>query len=181
VSGEHGSPLLDRATIESLISELGERCAAKDIHVELFLVGGAAMALAYNRRRTTRDIDAIFEPKTLVYQEARRLADDRGLPPDWLNDGVKGLLPDRPDTGEQVTFSSNGISVAVASPEYLFAMKAAAARQEADSEDLLALAAILHIASRSQARAMVERFYDPSRLSAKSHFFIESLFAEPTS
>lgn len=170
-------PLLGRAQIEALITELGARCAAKGIHVEMFLVGGAAMALAYSRERTTRDLDAVFEPKTLVYQEARLLADDRGLPPDWLNDGVKGLLPDRPDTGQQVTFASTGISVAVASPEYLFAMKAASARQEADSEDLLTLAALLGIAGEEQAFAMIERFYDRSRLSAKSQFFIEAAFA----
>ena len=169
-------PLLDRAQIESLIAELGERCATRGINAELFLVGGAAMALAYSREPTTRDLDAIFEPKTLVYAEARRLADERGLPPDWLNDGVKALLPERPDTGHQVTFARLGISVAVASPEYLFAMKAASARQEADTEDLLTLAAILHITTQSQALAMLERFYEPTRLSAKSHFFIQGVF-----
>lgn len=120
---------------------------------------------------------AIFEPKTLVYEQARRLADERGLPPDWLNDGVKGLLPDRPDTGPQVTFSSTGISVVVASPDYLFAMKAASARQEADTKDLLTLAEILHIGTQSEAFAMIERFYEPSRLSAKSQFFIQGAFA----
>jgi hypothetical protein len=179
MSQDDWGPLLDRAHIESLITELGERCAARGFTVEMFLVGGAAMALAYSRLRTTRDLDAIFEPKTLVYEEARRLAADRGLPPDWLNDAVKGLLPDRHDTGEQVTFSSNGISVAIASAEYLFAMKAASARQEADGEDLLTLAALLRITTETQATAMIERFYAPSRLSAKSRFFIQGIFADP--
>lgn len=173
-------PLLDRDGITALIAALGERCAAHGIQVEMFLVGGAAMALAYDRERTTRDLDAVFEPKALVYEHARRLADERGLPPDWLNDGVKGLLPDRPDTGPQVVFTSTGISVAVASPDYLFAMKAAAARQEADTEDLLRLAALLNISTAAAAFAMIERFYAPSRLSAKSHFFIEAAFAEPS-
>jgi hypothetical protein len=179
VSQDDRGPLLDRARIESLIAELGERCAGRGFTVEMFLVGGAAMALAYSRLRTTRDLDAIFEPKALVYEEARRLAADRGLPPDWLNDAVKGLLPDRRDTGEQVTFSSNGISVAIASAEYLFAMKAASARQEADGEDLITLAALLRITTQTQATAMIERFYDPSRLSAKSRFFIQGIFADP--
>jgi hypothetical protein len=177
VTDELSGPLLDRAAIESLIAELGARCAAKGFDAELFLVGGAAMALAYSRLRTTRDLDAVFEPRTRVYEEARRLADDRGLPTDWLNDGVKGLLPDRSDTGPQVTFVSSGISVAIASAEYLFAMKAAAARQEADGADLLTLAGILHITTQAEAMAMVERFYDPSRLSAKSRFFIEGVLS----
>ena len=33
----------------------------------MFLVGGAAMVLAYNRNRSTRDLDAVFEPKTAVH------------------------------------------------------------------------------------------------------------------
>lgn len=168
--------LLDRSDIESLLTELGARCAAQGFTVEMFLVGGAAMALAYSRQRTTRDLDAVFEPKTLVYAQARRLADERGLPPDWLNDSVKGLLPDRPDTGEQVTFAAPGISVAVASPDYLFAMKAAAARAEADSTDLTTLALLLHVTTADQALHMIERFYDPARLSAKTHFFIQAAF-----
>ena len=78
-----------------------------------------------------------------------------------------------------MTFASTGISVIVASLDYLFAMKAAAARQEADAEDLLRLATLLNIATPEAAFAMIERFYEPSRLSAKSHFFIEAVFAEP--
>jgi hypothetical protein len=58
-------------------------------------------------------------------------------------------------------------------------MKAASARQEADGEDLLTLAALLRITTQTQATAMIERFYDPSRLSAKSRFFIQGIFAEP--
>lgn len=170
------APLLDKADIESLLTALGERCATEGISVEMFLVGGAAMALAYSRERTTRDLDAVFEPKTRVYAAARALADERGLPPDWLNDAVKGLLPDRPDAGEQVTFSRPGISVAVASAEYLFAMKAAAARAEADTDDLLTLAELLGITTHAQAVALVERYYSPSRLSAKSSLFLESAF-----
>lgn len=170
-------PLLDRGAILALLTGLGERCSAQGIQVEMFLVGGAAMALAYGRDRTTRDLDAIFEPKALVYEHARRLADERGLPPDWLDDAVKGVLPDQPDPGPQVTFTSTGISVAVASPAYLFAMKAAAARQEADTQDLLTLAGLLGIRTPAQAFAVIERFYAPSRLSAKSHLFIEAAFA----
>lgn len=178
MSNDSNGRLLDRGEIESLLAELGQRCAAKGVHAEMFLVGGAAMALAYSRLRATRDLDAIFEPKTAIYAEARAMANERGLPPDWLNDGVKGLLPDRPDSGVQVMFSRVGISVAIASPEYLFAMKAASARLEADTNDVLTLAAMLHINTEAQARAMIERFYDLSRLSAKSHFFVQAVFTD---
>jgi hypothetical protein len=167
--------LLNREAIEGLVKELGARCAAKSLDVEMFLVGGAAMVLAYSRERLTRDIDAIFEPKMAVYEEARRMADEHGLPPDWLNDAVKGLMPDNADDGEKVYFASEGISVAVASPAYLFAMKALSARLEDDSDDFLVLAGILGVTDAEHAFAVVERYYRAERLTAKASFFVQSL------
>lgn len=38
----------------------------------MYVVGGAAIALAFDERRATRDIDAVFEPKASIYDEARR-------------------------------------------------------------------------------------------------------------
>ncbi len=171
--------LLGREGIESLLAELGRRCANKGIAAEMFMVGGGAMALAYSRERVTRDLDAIFVPKMLVYAEARQMADELNLPPDWLNDGVKGLMPDRRDDASRVQFVSDGLTVMVASPEYMFAMKALSARQESDTEDLLVLAKELGVTRAEQAFAIAEKYYAPHRLSAKSAFFIEQTFAEP--
>jgi hypothetical protein len=52
----------------------------------VFVVGGAAMALAYDAARVTRDVDARFIPHGIVIEEARRVADDLGLPYWWLNE-----------------------------------------------------------------------------------------------
>jgi hypothetical protein len=141
------------------------------------LVGGAAMALAYSSRRVTRDLDAVFEPKAEIYDEAAKLAEDHGLPANWLNDGVR-LLPDKvaPIEGTS-SFSASGIHVGVASPEYLFAMKAMAARQEVDGDDLRTLAAALKLATLQQALDLVDRFYGPSRLTLKTQLILETLFA----
>jgi hypothetical protein len=51
-------PLLDRATIEHAFRRLGDRLARRSIVADLYVFGGAAMALAYDARRATRDIDA---------------------------------------------------------------------------------------------------------------------------
>lgn len=84
--------MLDRSGIqralEALDDELGRRAFA-----ELFVVGGAAMALAYDARRSTVDVDATFVPAAEVRQAARRVADELGLEPDWLNDGDKAFMP----------------------------------------------------------------------------------------
>lgn len=46
------------------------------------------MALAYDARRVTRDIDAFFEPHGVVIEEAWAVADELGLPRWWLNEQV---------------------------------------------------------------------------------------------
>jgi len=122
------------------------------------------MALAYSRRRITSDIDAVFEPKTIVHEEARKRADDiEGLPSDWLNVGVKGLAPDlAPPELATETFSSPGISVGIASAEYMFAMKASAARSEVDRDDIRTLIDELGITSVDHAFAILRRHYSPN-------------------
>ena len=42
--------------IRRLLVELGSRLAARSIEGELYVVGGAAIALAFDERRSTRDI-----------------------------------------------------------------------------------------------------------------------------
>ena len=142
---------LDAEAIKDLLTELGARLHAKGFDAQFYVVGGAAMLLAYGRETMTRDIDAIFEPKAIVYEEARAMAGERDwLDDDWLNDaflndvfpndGVKGFVrgPD-PDV-PQVVLAASGISVQVASPRRLLAMKVAAARVGRDVEDIELLA-----------------------------------------
>ncbi len=169
----------DADRIETLLSELGRRCSAKGFEVEMFVVCGSAMAMAYSRSRVTRDIDAIFEPKTLVYKEAALMAEEHGLPAGWLNDGAKGFLPDRRrDEAPRTLFSRPGIAVSVASAEYMFAMKAAAARVDADQEDLATLAGHLRLRDADEALRIVEKYYRPQSLPAKVAFFVEAVFED---
>lgn len=170
------SPVLDADRIRALLVELGARLHERGLEARLFLVGGAAMALSFSRERVTRDLDAVFEPKQEVYAAAARIARKHELPDAWLNDAVKGLLPDRqpPITGTG-SFTAPGIQVGVASAEYLFAMKAMAARQETDGEDLRRLQAMLGITTMEQALALVDRFYAPTRLSLKTQLILEDL------
>lgn len=171
--------LLDAADVRELLIELGGRLADQGVDARIFIVGGVAMALAFNTRRLTRDIDAVFEPKTVIYKEAARMAAERVLPPDWLNDGVKGLLPGRVQPQEgTASFTARGIHVGVASAEYMFAMKAQAARQEADGDDLRELTRQLGLRDAEAGLDLVERFYGPGRLTPKTQLMIESIVGE---
>jgi Nucleotidyltransferase of unknown function (DUF6036) len=57
-----GDVLFGRAEMERAFTALGERLARRGVIADVFVVGGAAMALAYDATRVTRDIDATFVP-----------------------------------------------------------------------------------------------------------------------
>ena len=62
--------LFGRAEMERAFTALGERLARRGVVADVFVVGGAAMALAYDATRVTRDIDATFVPHGVVIEEA---------------------------------------------------------------------------------------------------------------
>lgn len=86
------APLLDRRAIEGAFRRLGARLAARGVVADVYVFGGAAMALAYDARRATRDIDAIFEPHGIVMEEARGVAKELGLPDWWLNEQASAYV-----------------------------------------------------------------------------------------
>src|ERR671914_179573 len=83
---------MDRAEIVAALSALGAALDSRGLRGEMYVVGGAAIALAYDARRSTRDIDAVFEPKAAIYEAAAEVSQALELPPGWLNDVVKGFL-----------------------------------------------------------------------------------------
>ena len=131
-------PGLGREDICALLDDLSQELAARGAKAELFLVGGAALAVAYDTMRATRDLDAVFIPSDVVRQAAAAVAEREGLAEDWLNDAVKGFLPG-PDPDAQRFYSSDSLIVDVASPRYLLAMKLLAARAEIDADDIILL------------------------------------------
>jgi hypothetical protein len=168
--------LLTREAIIDLLTELGAELEVSGERADLFLVGGAAMALAYNTRRATRDLDAVFEPKQVVYSAARKVAKRHGLAEEWLNDAVKGFLPGD-DPNATLLFERPGIAVRVASPRYLFAMKAVAARVGRDSEDLEQLYRLAGFNSIDEALDSVTEFYPPHLLTPKTEFLVRELLS----
>ena len=93
-----GDPLLDRAAIEDAFRRLGDRLSRRGVVADLYVFGGAAMALAYDARRSTRDVDAVFQPHGVVLDEARAVADELGLPQWWLNEQASAYVAPGGDT-----------------------------------------------------------------------------------
>jgi hypothetical protein len=54
-----GGVLMGRADLERAFTALGDRLVRRGVVADLFVVGGAAMAMAYDAARVTRDVDAM--------------------------------------------------------------------------------------------------------------------------
>ncbi len=165
------------ARILSALQALGEELTSQGVRGQIFIVGGAAMALAYSTRRVTKDIDAVFEPKSAIYDAAATVAEELGLPEDWLTDAVKGFMP-RPDENPRPVPNIPGIEVATASPRYLLAMKLMAMRFGEDDEDIEILLRESGIQSTQHALDVLKQIYPVQEPPAKTRFFLEEVLGE---
>lgn len=175
---------LSREQILQGLRDIDEEARSRGVLIDLAVYGGAAMALAFDLRQATKDVDAVVRGSPdLVREVVRRIALDRGWPEDWLNDGVKGFLSSREQMAAFEEFSSDepcGLRVYVPMPEYLFAMKCMAMRvasieATADADDIIALARIIGLESVEEALDLVEGFYPKRLIPPKVRFGLEEL------
>jgi hypothetical protein len=165
-----------RAEIVQALTALAAELEKREITAEMYVVGGAAIALAFDERRATRDVDAVFEPKRAVYEAAATVAERSGLPEGWLNDAVKGFL-EGDDPAASPVLDLPGLRCLAASPEKLLALKVLAHRVGEDEEDVLLLATHLGLQRADQVLEVAESIYG-ERLDPAARFFVEQLFDE---
>ncbi len=170
-----GDVLFGRAEMERAFTALGERLARRGVVADVFVVGGAAMALAYDATRVTRDVDATFMPHGIVIEEARHVEDDLGLPSWWLNEQASVYISGKDDPGKRRVFDHPGLRVMAASPAHIFAMKALAARTR-DIDDLRVLADIIGVNHADQALQACADFYPDEPVPQRSAAVLQELF-----
>jgi len=176
------SRALSREDIRELLVELAAELHSRGISADVFLVGGAAMTVAYDARRATRDLDAVFAPAAAVREAAAAVAERRGLPADWLNDAVKGFLPGQ-DRAPRRFFTTPSLRVDVASPEYLLAMKLFSSRVEADFDDVMFLYRLLGFTTVDEGLNLVSNAYADRPIHPKVQYLVaevvQALAAQP--
>lgn len=167
---------LGAESLQELFHEFSMRLKNRDTTAHLFVVGGAAMALEYDRERLTRDVDALFQPTQVVREIASELGEKYGLEPDWLNDAAKGFMPGN-DTSPKTVFESEYLLVQVPSAQYLLAMKLHAARDERDLNDAATLFNRAGYETAQQNLELLQRTYPASQLQAKHRYVAEDVAA----
>jgi predicted nucleotidyltransferase len=172
-----GDPLLDRSAIERAFRRLGDRLARRGVVADIYIIGGAAMALAYDARRATRDIDAVFQPHGVVLEEAQAVASELGLPRWWLNEQASVYVAPGGDAAAPRVFDHPGLRVSAASPEHLLAMKVLAARRR-DAEDIRYLVKHLHLTTADEVLALSAEVFPDEEIPARARMVLEDVFGD---
>ncbi len=174
---------MDAATIRTALEGLAQELQARDVKGELCLLGGTTMVLAFAARQTTKDVDAIFQPATIVREAAETVRERLELPNDWLNDAAKGFVSARHEVATYDLPQFDCLRVVAPVPEYLLAMKCMASRigslGEADDQaDIRFLLDRLHVSSAEAALALVEQYYPPERIPIRAKYMLEEILGE---
>jgi hypothetical protein len=135
------------------------------------------MALAYDARRATRDVDALFQPHGIVHEEALTVADELGLPRWWLNEQASSYVAPGGDPAASRVFDHPGLRVFAASPEHLLAMKAFAARPR-DTEDIRQLVQLLDLHTVNDVLASVRAIFPEEEPPGRLRLLLEDIFSE---
>jgi hypothetical protein len=174
---------LNRETILKALALLDEALRQKETTGEICIFGGAAMILAFDAGFATRDVDAIFVPKTIISNAILSIAEELELPKSWLNDGVKGFISENEDFTEESMPSYENLRVIRPSARYLLAMKCLASRvsgygERGDVTDIKVLWKHLACRSVDEVMGIVLEYYPPAQIPAKTQFLIEEIFDE---
>ena len=165
---------MTKSEITQYLSELNDDLRSIDVRGEVCLYGGAVMAVAYDARPDTDDVDAVFKPPDEIRKAISRIAERHSLPPDWMNDAVKGFLVPHE---QRILIDLPNLSVFIPEPDYLLAMKAMSARPNTvDADDVRFLIRKLNLTTPQELFDIVEKYYARQRIKPATQFFIEELF-----
>ena len=174
--------VMSKLDILNNLIALDNKLVANDMTGEIDIFGGAVMCLGLDARESTHDIDAMFQPKADIRKLIQEVADEHNLSSDWLNDGVKGFIS--PD-GTFERFGEDifkNLTVFMASPEYLLAMKCLSCRSLLDSpteiSDIKFLIKYLNLTSVEMVENIILEYYPESRYQPKTHYMLMEIFEE---
>lgn len=168
---------LSAAELRAALGEVAGRLQRRGRQARVYVVGGAAMVLAYGADRLTRDIDAaVIEGHGPLLEEVRALARERAWPTTWLNEQATAYMPPVPDSDSRVVLDHPALVVAAASPRHMLAMKARAARA-ADVADAVNLLARCGYATVEEVEGLVAELFPGEHLGERQRGWIKDVIA----
>ena len=156
-----------------MFDRLNEKLKQADQQGELYIVGGAMMALAHDAKRVTADVDShIRRGRDAVTRAVAEIADEEGLSRYWLNEAVTmRYLPEDPDRGERQVYANSHLTIAGASTRRMIAMKLHAGRPP-DLADLDILLREAGVETRRAAVRLHELTYGAKPMAAEADLYL---------
>jgi hypothetical protein len=178
----HHASGLTRSDIVAALARLDELLGSRGVTGEICLFGGTVMVLVFNARISTRDVDAIFQPASVIRELAVEIAEERRLPLGWLNDGVKGFQSESAETTTAGLPQFVHLRIFRPTARYLLAMKCLAARPgegtlSVDREDIQTLVKHLQLRTVDEVLDVVEKFYPIERIPPKTQFMVHEVIS----
>jgi Nucleotidyltransferase of unknown function (DUF6036) len=162
--------------IKQYLTELDDELRSMDVKGEVCLYGGAVMALVYDARPNTDDVDAVFKPVRLIRRAEGKIAERHGLPKGWLNYAVKMFLVPHE---QQILFDMSNLKVYVPPAEYLLAMKTLSARANMrDQTDIKVLIRKLSLSGEQQVLEIVKHYYPHKQVKPATRMLLKEVFAQ---
>jgi len=155
---------LDRSELERLFQAASDELRRRGQRGHVYIIGGAAMSMSFDARRTTHDVDArICSGHGPVMDAARKVGRREGLPESWLNEQATMYMPSTPDTAAPVVYSSPSLVITGASAEHILAMKLESGRP-GDVEDIETLVGMLKLAEYDEAEEIHRKTFPGGRI-----------------
>ena len=149
---------LTKERLQKLFARMDRLIGHDKETAEIYIVGGALVALEHNNERVTRGVDArILSGHKAVRRAVQTIADEEKLSPYWLNEAMTVYEPGE-DRNPRPIYNGTNLTVTGASRNRLIAMKLNAGR-DADIEDLKVLLSEADVQSAEEARRIHRTVY----------------------
>ena len=169
---------LGRKRILELFDELSKELRFQGARAQIYIIGGAAMSLAFDRERTTKDVDARIDTGHYRLTQAVRAVGRRhGLGDAWLNDQATTGMPQAADRRAQTLYESAYLTVTGASARHLLAMKLLAARDK-DRADIAVLCQQLGLEDSKEAVEIYRELFPEERIRPAAREALTVAFAD---
>ena len=170
---------MDRSQIRSALEELSEVLDERGIDARIYIVGGAAMSLAFSSRYSTEDVDVDASPTENVLSVAREVAHRRGLPEDWLNLSAKQFIPAFKDPDWRPVSRVGSVEIVAADERSMLAMKMRASRPSRDFEDIKLLLDLCGISSENDAVSLYHEYFPDDPLPKRAFPLLRAALPNP--
>ena len=166
---------LSKKDIVKYLKLINEELVKAEETAEIVLLGGCAMVLMYDARKSTKDIDAIFNNKSKMRECVKMIAKNNNLNDDWLNDAAKSFITPKMKTVEVTKFSN--LKIKVFDLESLLVLKLISARALTnDFSDSLILLENSSIKNIEELYELVEKYAPEDLLTPRVDYFIQEVW-----